>query len=68
LPEDIFSSFPDSDRLSRRDPALRITASLAKYPSLFPFGGDVGIGLASELCPLAELELFRLRPLPNLRR
>lgn len=51
------------DRLSRRDPDLRMTASLAKYPSPFPFGGDAGPGLAIELCPLAELELFRLRPL-----
>jgi hypothetical protein len=36
--------------------------SRAKKPSLLalPFGGETGPGLAIELCPLAELELFRL--------
>jgi hypothetical protein len=33
-----------------------------------PFGGDAGPGLAIELCPLAELELFLLRPFLSLAR
>lgn len=71
LPEEMFNSFANRDRLSLRepdDPDFRITASLLKYPSPFPFGGDVHTGLAMELCPLAELELLRLRPLRSLAR
>jgi hypothetical protein len=47
-----------------------MTASRAKTFSFFPLplGGDAGPGLAMELCPLAELELFRLLPLRNLAR
>ena len=56
-----------TDRLSRRVPSRRNSASLEKKPSTLPFGGDAAPpGLASELCPLAELELFRLLPLRNL--
>lgn len=68
FPDDICRSFVKSDKLSRRDPVFRLTVSLAKYPSLFPFGGDAGLGLAMELCPLAELELFLLRPLRSRAR
>lgn len=54
----------NKERDSRRDPELAflIAFSREKYPSFLPFGGDVGPGLAMELWPLAELELFLLRP------
>ena len=73
FPEDICKSLVNIDRLSLREPALRITASLAKYPPLplsvpLPLGGEPGPGLAMELCPLALLELFLLRPFRNLAR
>jgi len=72
LPEEMCRSFVNSDKLSLRDPGpdpdLRITESLAKSPSALPFGGDAGPGLGIELCPLAELELFLLRPFRNLAR
>lgn len=68
FPEEMCKSLVKSDRLSLRDPALRITDSRAKYPSPLPFGGDAGPGLGMELWPLAELELFLLRPLRSLAR
>jgi hypothetical protein len=68
LPDEMLRSFANMERLSRRDPALRIAASRAWYPVSLPFGGDAGPGLAIELCPLAELELFRLRPFLSLAR
>lgn len=64
----MWRSLANSERLSRREPALRIAASRAKYPSFLPLGGDAGPGLAIELWPLAELELLRLRPFRNLAR
>lgn len=51
LPEEMWRSFVNSERLSLRDPdpARLIAVSRATYPSLLPFGGDVGPGLAMEL-------------------
>lgn len=52
FPEDMFNSFANRDRLSRRepdDPDLRKTDSRAKYPSVLPLGGDAHTGLAMEL-------------------
>jgi hypothetical protein len=67
LPEEMWRSFVKTERLSRRVPSRRNSASLEKKPSTLPFGGDAAPpGLANELCPLAELELFRLLPLRNL--
>lgn len=63
FPEEMCRSFANSERLSRLDSALRKAASRA-----LPLGGDAGPGLAIELCPLAELELFRLLPLRSLAR
>lgn len=68
MPEEIWRSFANNDKLSRRDPALRIAASRAKYPFSLPLGGEAAPGLAIELCPLAELELLRLRPLRSRAR
>lgn len=68
LPDEMCRSLAKMDRLSRREPALRMAASRAKYPVSLPLGGDAGPGLAMELCPLAELELLRLRPLRSLAR
>ena len=68
FPDEMWRSLAKRERLSRREPALRIAASRAKYPVSLPFGGEAGPGLAMELCPLAELELFRLLPLRNLAR
>jgi hypothetical protein len=66
----MWRSFANNERLSRREPALRIAASRANKFSFLslPFGGDAGPGLAMELCPLAELELFRLLPLRSRAR
>ena len=74
FPDEMRRSLVTSDRLSRRGASFSITASRPRAPlgalsTALLCGGDAGAGLAmDELRPLAELELFRLRPLASIAR